>query len=290
VRDDAIRLADGRRLAFAEWGDPDGRPVFFFHGTPLSRLDCPDEAVTAASRVRLVTVDRPGVGGSDVLPRRTYADWPSDVVELADAIGVERFGAVGWSAGGHYAAACAALIPGRLTSVGIGANPTLSQFNLAENPTAYQELGDSERRLFELARQDPDAAANAWAEDEREWVQTLRERPETLIDRLPEADRSYFDDPEVRRSFLDAVGESVRQGPEAFAWEAIDVFLPWGFRLADITIEVDVFYGQQDAWVERRHIDFIVNTLPHARLTVWSDTGHGVGHHWGEVLQAATQT
>jgi pimeloyl-ACP methyl ester carboxylesterase len=285
ITDDVVRLRDGRALAYAEWGDPQGATAFFFHGTPMSRLYCPDQPATASSRVRLVTVDRPGIGRSDVLQRRTFADWPSDVVQLADALGVDEFGVVGWSAGGPYAAACAALIPARLTGVGIGASRHLSQFNVAEKPTAYEELGTEDRHLLELGRQDPDAAARA-AEADGEWVRELREHPETFLEKhpLPEADRWYFEDPERRRSFLEAIRKSVRQGPEAFAWEAIDVFLPWGFRLADIAIEVHVFHGEQDTWVERRHIDFLVETLPNARLTVWPDSGHGPSRHWGEIL------
>jgi pimeloyl-ACP methyl ester carboxylesterase len=101
-----LQLSDGRKVAYVEWGDLRGSAVFLFHGTPHSRVFCPDETVTASSNVRLITVDRPGIGRSDVLPRRTFSDWPSDVVELADALGVEKFGVVGWSAGGVYAAAC----------------------------------------------------------------------------------------------------------------------------------------------------------------------------------------
>jgi pimeloyl-ACP methyl ester carboxylesterase len=63
--------------------------------------------------------------------------------------------------------------------------------------------------------------------------------------------------------------KAFRQGPDAFAWEQIDVFLPWGFRLAEIAIEVHVFHGEQDAWVARRHVDFLVDTLRSARLVVW---------------------
>jgi pimeloyl-ACP methyl ester carboxylesterase len=290
LRDDAIRLRDGRRLAYAEWGDPRGIEVFLFHGTPLSRLWCPDETVTASSGVRLLTVDRPGIGGSDVLPRRTFSDWPSDVVELADTLEIDDFGVVGWSAGGPYAAACAARIPARLTGVGIGASRHLSQFNFAENPAAHEELESEDRHMFELAQHDPDAAARAAAEAGREWVRALWERPETFFDRfkLPETDR--FENPEQRRSFLEAVRESVRQGPEAFAWEEIDVFLPWGFRLANIGVEVQVFHGEQDTWVDRRHVDFLVEALPTARLTVWPDSGHGPSRHWGEILEAVIAT
>lgn len=289
LRSHAIRLRDGRRLACAEWGEPKGATVFFFHGTPHSRLWCPDEFVTASSNVRLVTVDRPGIGGSDVLPRRTFAAWPRDVIELADALRAERFGVVGWSGGGPYAAACAALIPARLTGVGIACSRHLSQFNVAENPAAYEELEADDRRMFDLAHRDPDAAARAAAEEEREWVQELRKRPEMLLDNYepPDGDRWFFDDEQRRQGFLEAVREGVRQGPEAFAWESIDVWLPWGFRLADIPTTVHVWHGAQDTIVERRHIDFIVETLPDARLIVWNDSGHqGIVRHWGEILEA----
>jgi pimeloyl-ACP methyl ester carboxylesterase len=288
LRDSTIELRDGRKLAYAEWGDVEGVPVLFFHGNPGSRLYCPDAPVTASAHVRLLTLDRPGVGRSDVLPRRTFADWPRDVIEVADALGIDRFGVVGWSAGGPYAAACAALITDRLTGVGIGACRALSQFNFVENPAAREGLTADDRNLLHLAQQDPDAAALAAAEEE--WVRKLWDNPEAWFNdvRLPEVDQRYLEDSGGRHAFLEAMREGVRQGPHAFAWEEVDVFLPWGFRLADIAIEVNVFHGEQDAWVARRHVDFLVATLPRARLTAWADAGHGPGRHWREILQAVT--
>lgn len=293
LKDHAIRLTDGRRLAYAEWGDPEGANVLFFHGTPHSRLWCPDETATASSGVRLVTVDRPGIGGSDVLPRRTFADWPNDVQELAAALGVDQFGVIGWSAGGPYAGVCAARIPHRLTGVGIACSRHLSEFNLSENAAAYEELDADDQQLFERAREDPDAAARAAAKAGGEWVRQLQERPETLLEGYepPAGDRWFFEDPERSRSFLEAVREGVRQGPEAFAWEEIVVCLPWGFRLADIATEIHIWHGEQDIIVERRHIDFIVERLPNARLTVWRDSGHqGIVRHWAEMLDAVTSS
>jgi pimeloyl-ACP methyl ester carboxylesterase len=292
LADDAIRLSDGRRLAYAEWGEPKGRCVFLLHGTPHSRLFCPDEAVTASAGVRLVTVDRPGVGGSDVLPRRTFGDWPADLLQLADALGVEKFGVVGWSAGGVYAAACAALIPARLTGVGLACTRHLSESNIAENPSAFEELDIADQDMFELAQRDPDAAARATVEQEREWVEAIRNRPESALDRYetPTGDQWFFEDEELRRPFFEATRESVRQGPEAFVWELIDAWLPWGFRVAEIETEVHVWHGSQDPIVDRRHIDFTVQLLPNARLIVWDDSGHfGPLRHWGEILEAVTE-
>jgi hypothetical protein len=86
IRDGRTRLRDGRALAYAEWGDVHGPPVFFFHGSPLSRLWCPDEEATEAAGVHLVTIDRPDFGGSDLQPGRRLEDWPLDVAELADPL------------------------------------------------------------------------------------------------------------------------------------------------------------------------------------------------------------
>lgn len=290
--DDAIRLRDGRRLAFAEWGAPDGDVVLFFHGRPHSRLWCPDEAVTLASGVRLVTVDRPGVGGSDVLPRRTFADWPADVVELADALRIDEFGVIGWSAGGPYAAVCGARIADRLTGVGMACSGDLSRFNVIENPTAHANLDAEDRRWMELAHRDPDAVARAAVEEEGEWVRQVRERPETVLDDYepPEADRWFFEDAKRRHHFLEAVRESVRQGPESFAWEQVAAYLPWGFRLAEIAAEVHVWHGEHDVHVDRRDVDFVAEILANGRIEVWRDSGHqGVARHWGEMLRAVTR-
>lgn len=62
--DRVVTLGDGRRIAYAEWGRTDGRPIVLFHGMPGSRLFCPDEKETERAGVRLITIDRPGYGRS----------------------------------------------------------------------------------------------------------------------------------------------------------------------------------------------------------------------------------
>jgi len=98
--DATITLADGRILAHCEWGDPSGSPVLLVHGAPGSRLLCPDEDATAVAGVRLLTVDRPGYGGSNARPDPSLLGWADDVQALADRLGLERFAVVGFSAGG----------------------------------------------------------------------------------------------------------------------------------------------------------------------------------------------
>ena len=106
-------LPTGRRLGFAEFGDPSGDPVLWFHGTPGGRRQFPLLGRRAAEKMglRVVAVGRPGTGLSDPHPYESVADWASDVAHIADALGAERLGVAGLSGGGPYALACAAVPP-----------------------------------------------------------------------------------------------------------------------------------------------------------------------------------
>jgi pimeloyl-ACP methyl ester carboxylesterase len=118
-----LRLPSGRMLAYDECGTPDGTPIFYFHGSPSSRLEWGlfgGEMLANRLNIRLIVPDRPGLGHSEFQPGRQIGDWPADVIALADQLALARFAVLGYSGGGPYAAACALLkIPGRLTRVGI---------------------------------------------------------------------------------------------------------------------------------------------------------------------------
>lgn len=120
--DHHVRLGCGRKLSYCEYGDPSGPLVFYFHGTPGSRYEAgliADDVCSAG--VRLIAVDRPGMGCSTHVPYRRILDWPRDVVQLAACLGYgdSAFGILAMSGGAPYAAACALCIPERLTHVAI---------------------------------------------------------------------------------------------------------------------------------------------------------------------------
>ncbi|MBM3152820.1 MAG: alpha/beta hydrolase, partial [Chloroflexi bacterium] len=120
-----ITLKDGRALGFAEYGDPRGKPVFFFHGTPGARLFRPPDEATRKAGVRLICTDRPGYGLSTFQPRRRLLDWPADVAQLADALGIGKFYIAGHSGGGPHTLACAFGLPDRALAAAAlsGASP-----------------------------------------------------------------------------------------------------------------------------------------------------------------------
>jgi pimeloyl-ACP methyl ester carboxylesterase len=152
IRDDILRLGDGRTLAYTSIGASDGPVVCYQHGAPGGRLELSglDDAFTAAG-IRVVTADRPGYGGSTPLADRTTADWTDDVAALADHVGIERFGVIGLSSGGPYAVACAALLRDRVVGAVVAAGNTDMSW-----PAARDGYLDSELAI--MALDDPDAA------------------------------------------------------------------------------------------------------------------------------------
>ena len=285
--DRSIQLADGRTLAFAEWGDLDGPAVLFFHGTPHSRLWCPDIAATQAAGVHLVTVDRPGYGRSDPPPAEvTMRDWTGDVVQLADALHLDGFGVVGWSGGATYALACAAVIPERITGAGeIGG----AGWPIDEQPGAYDDLDEDDRRVHDQARSDRYAAVRLAEQLATDWITQLQDRPEGLIDgtEAPQ-DLRHFDDPVWAANFYEAVREGVRQGPSGYAWAAVAGRAPWGFALEDVTIDFHLWHGTHDPYERESSVAYWASRIPGARVTIWEDSGHfAVVDHWGEILSRA---
>ncbi len=136
-----------RRVAYCEYGDPGGTPVFYFHGTPGSRYE-PAYGDRAAKEYgyRIIALDRPGIGRSEYVRKRSLQDWPLDVEEIAKLLGIERFGVIGVSGGGPYALACCYAIPDRIEfSVLMG-----SWAPVSAEPELWEEMAPLDRFFGKL--------------------------------------------------------------------------------------------------------------------------------------------
>jgi pimeloyl-ACP methyl ester carboxylesterase len=275
-----IHLRDGRVLAYAEWGDSRGAPIFLFHGSPGSRLFRPSETATLSTGVRLVTSDRPGYGRSDLHPQRTMLDWTDDVAELADALAIDRFAVVGTSSGGPYALACAVKLPGRVRQVGL----VSSTVPLDEVPLAREALDEKERELVDLARKNPAQGVKAVA-DAAGW---LLKTPEEFLDfPRPEPDQRMLEDPQVRAMYLEQILEAVRPGLKGYGWDEVVERNPWGFRLADVNAEVHLWHGDQDPYIPRSHVEGMASQIANCQTTFYPDEAHGlIVSRWPEILVA----
>ena len=280
--DETMTLADGRTLAYCEWGDPTGHPVVLMHGAPGSRLLCPDEDATVAAGVRLLTADRPGYGGSDPRPDPTLLGWADDVQALADRLDLERFAVIGFSAGGGYALACAARMPERISAVGLAC----CEGPYDQVPGAWEEdLTPEGRRLFERIRRDPIAAHGAVAEYVG-WY----EDPDTIWEWEPPAvDVPILARPDVRDALTRMFREGARQGVGGLVADWIAQCLPWGFALADLKLPAWVWQGELDHLVRPAQAHYLSAVLPNATLVLYPQDGHLLLlQHWEELLGAVT--
>lgn len=268
--DNILRLRDGRLLGYGEFGDPNGKPLFFFHGMPGSRLEG-ELGDTAAKGlgIRLITSDRPGYGLSDFKPGRTFLDWPDDVLELADALNIDRFAVAGVSGGGPYTAAGAFKIPERLTAAGI-----ISGVGPFDVPDATDGMSRQNRLLFNAARKAP------WLIRLPMWLmgQGARRFPDRsmamMARALPEPDKAVLARPEVMAAFKQDAAEAFRSGSRGAAWETVMFARPWGFRLEEITMKVHLWQGEVDVNVPLSMGRYQARAIPNCQATFYPDEGH----------------
>lgn len=265
-----IQLTDGRQLCYAEFGDPGGSPLMYFHGTPSCRLEGGwFESEVNKRGIRLIAPDRPGFGRSDPKPGRTLLDWADDVVELADVLGLERFALMGASGGGPFTVACARRIPDRLTVVGVvcGAGPL-------DAPNATQGIGKLNRFIFALGRRTPWLLRPLY----RLIANSMKGDPDKLVQRVasmvPEPDAIVLQRPNVMQNTMETFQEAVRQGVASAAQEVALNVRPWGFDLKDVRVRVHLWQGERDQNISPAMARYQAETIPDAELTLYEDEGH----------------
>jgi pimeloyl-ACP methyl ester carboxylesterase len=238
-----IPLPDGRRLAYAEYGTPVGRPVFYFHGAPSSRLEplLVGDEVWRAQKLRVIAPDRPGIGQSDFLKKRGFSHWPADVVALADALGIDRFGVIGMSGGGGYVAACAAKIPERLHGAVIVSGGWPMTW-LKDR----QSLPLPNRITWFLASSAPLLLRPLLTTMKSGLSDDVDKELKQIAGRVPKADYEAFRVPGRFQAFAESLAESMRQGTKGAAWDMRLYGREFDFRLDTVRTPITLFHGEAD--------------------------------------------
>lgn len=276
-------LRDGRRLGYLEYGDPAGHPIFFFHGFGSTRLmRHPDETIPASLGLRVISVDRPGIGLSDAQPGRRLLDWPQDVLSLARDLGIGRFAVLGWSGGGPYALACAHALPDRVTATGVISGPA---------PLLYDRASEY------LTRRHRGAARVAWRAPWIlrvalwRWGRPQRRDPvlafESAVDGMVASDQALMADPRLREIMIENASEVYRQGGRGMYDEGLVLTGPWGFRPDDLTVPVHLWHGDLDDTVPAEMARHLARAIPDCHATFYPGEGHHLLYHrWPEILEA----
>lgn len=278
--DRVIRLSDGRRLGYAETGDANGTPVLFFHGFGTTRVVCPSEEPAIDLGVRLIAVDRPGIGLSDPLPGRNLLSWPADVAELADRLELECFAIVGWSGGGPYALACGHELPDRVSA--IAAVSSAAPLAGSADPAYLRRL---DRHAVRAAGRAPWVIRLAmW-----HWGRGQRRDPSRFFERsvaeMCAADQEVLTEPGLRSRMIANSSELYRQGGRGIYDEALVLARPWGFEPAALRVPVHIWQGARDETVPVAMAAHLAQSIPGARLRMFPEEGHHLLYrYWPEIL------
>ena len=263
-------LKDGRRLAYAEYGAVEGRPVFYFHGFPGSRLEAVLAAAAAARLgIRLIAVDRPGYGRSDDLPGRHLSDWPADVAALADALGLKDFGILGVSGGAPFALACAYALNERVELLSL-----VCPLGPLGDPALSFQLPRPLRGALAGSQRFP--GFSRWLGDKL--LRLTCRYPEGILRALllvaPPEDRALFRDAGIFSTMAQSLREALSQKGRGVSADMAIYRAAWDFPLSELNLPVRLWHGTADRTVPRVLVDHLGASLPHCRSRLIPDEGH----------------
>ncbi|CAM2951260.1 alpha/beta hydrolase [Mycobacterium intermedium] len=267
-------LPDGRRLGYAEFGDPSGPVVLWFHGSPGARRQFPLVGRRAARELglRVILVERPGSGMSDPHAYDAIADWATDMAHVADALGAERLGVVGLSGGGPYALACGAVSPlaERVAAVAVlgGTVPSVGPDAVAGT------VSDLARRFAPAVSALRGAMAATTTGLVTPLIPFAHYAIQGVAGLMPEGDQVVFADPEIEGMFIDDNLVCMKGGFQAIYGDARLFGRDWGFRFADVQVPVRWWHGDSDPIVSLPAAEEAVSRLPGGELVLLPGTSH----------------
>jgi pimeloyl-ACP methyl ester carboxylesterase len=268
-----VTVGDGRQLGIAEFGPPRAeQTIVWFHGTPGARRQVPPDARRIADErgVRIIGMDRPGVGLSTPHLYHQLLDFTVDLELALDRLGVERYSTVGLSGGAPYALAAAHAFPDRVPTVGIlgGVVPSGGEegtggglVSLATRfkpllPIISEPVGSLMTAFIRISGPISSPALDLYARFS------------------PPGDRAVLAQPDIKEMFIDDLRNSGRVGMRAAVYDAILFTRYWGFDVRDLRVPVTWWQGDADNIVPLAHAEHIVPLIPGAELRVRPGDGH----------------
>ena len=259
-----VTLADGRRIGYAEYGVGDGDPVLWFHGTPGARHQIsPDVNAIADERgVRLITIERPGVGESTAHLHDRVLDWAGDIEQVTQQLGVDRFALAGLSGGGPYVLACAYAFPERVVAGAVlgGVAPTQGE-DAADG--GLVSLATRFRLPLEWFREP--LGYTMWGA--AKLLMPVGDQAfEIYLHTSPPGDQRVFRMPGMKKMFLRDISEGSRHRFHAVIYDVILFTRDWGFSPRDVEVPIRFWHGDEDHIVPLVHGHHVASLMPDAEV------------------------
>jgi pimeloyl-ACP methyl ester carboxylesterase len=267
-----VAVRGGRRVGYAEYGDPSGPAVVWLHGTPGARRQIPLDGrrLAAETGLRLIGVERPGIGGSTPHLYADVLDFATDLGMVLDELGVDEVRTVGLSGGGPYALGAAVGLPDRVRGVGVlgGVAPTKGADAVGGGPI---QLAVRLSPLLRAARIPVGAVLPPL-------IKAVTPAAGSILDLYaavqPKGDKELLGQPEFKSMFLDDLLKGTEARAQAPLADLVLFSRSWGFGLADVDVPVRWWHGDADHIVPLKHGEHCVQLLPKAELAVMEGVSH----------------
>ncbi len=284
--DKTIVLSDGRTLGYAEYGDPEGFAIFYFHGGQESRLSAGFMDSTATKLgIRIIAPDRPGIGLSDFQEDRTLLHWANDISELADALRLDEFSIFGLSGGGPHVLACVKELPDRIKKAAVVSGTAPHNYK-----GKLKGVWFPVKLVHWFAASKRDKNLRKFMEQE---YKTLSKKPEKRLKQLqkylPKPDRKLLRArPAYGYEFIEGSLEAYSQGIDAVVQEWKLYVADWGFKVSEITFPISLWYGDKDKMTPKYRGIHLHEKLGNSELFILENEGHFslIRNHLEKILQA----
>lgn len=276
-----LKLEDGRELAFAEYGDPLGKPVFHFNGSGGSRLEHPaDLTILSKLGIRYISTDRPGHGNSSFQVDRELLDWPNDVAAIADYLGIQKFYVLGWSAGGSHALACAYKMSERVI-----AGSLVSALAPPNRPNPYEGYKGLLKALMIFGRKYPKLVYWFRKIAAKQINNAAGNAGDKFVKSLPKVDQVPFENNNIKDMLIADIKEGYKQGGDGPARDDIIINNDWGFDIKDIKTRFDIWQGDADKNVPLNQGKYQAGLLKNSELHLMKGKGHMfLLQEWEQIL------
>ena len=259
-----IGLPDGRRLAWVEYGAPDGTPILYLHGGNDCGLEGGWFAGDLEPRIRLIAPDRPGFGRSTLQPGRRFADVIPDMEFLLDHLGIDVLPAFSLSGGGPHLLSLGAFC-NRITRLGVAGGPCPY-----DTPGFLRGTWLPIRMAFLAARYAPDRLLYRLQQAMNDPRRNMRNAA-----RMPRADAELFaQDPKRTARVIESVSAAHSQGFDGAVHEWRLYVQPWGFEPGAVKVPTTLWYGAEDRMAPPSMGEHLHVRIPASRLIVLPGEAH----------------
>lgn len=278
-KEGTVKLSDGRRLQYAEFGDPDGKPVIHLHGVLGSRYErYPDDNLTSSLGVRLIVPDRPGYGNSEFVDGRGFLDFADDLLQLIDHLDIAQCYLMGLSIGAIYASAFAYQSPKRLHKLAmISSTPPFRSFaDLTGVPASFKLLIALSKYLPSAARMITEIAITNGCKDAKKFLSNIP---------TCDADEAIFHHAFLQQHFINCLLVGSKNQHDGFVSDILLSAEPWPFSPGDIQTNIEFWHGTEDRHSPLSRIKSTIDAVPNKRFNPVLGGGHFLIYdYWRKIL------